>query len=409
MDLKLNISKNGLSTTEEVINEEYTLRYGHVFRGKSAYEYAIESGLFSGTEEEFAAYLGNIKDETNAAKKAAASARDAAVLAGISTQSADDAAREALTEADNAKKAAASARDAAERANKAAENAELSIIEIDTVLSEASNNAIANSAVARELKKKVGATEVSSTEPTADFPQVLHTAQSLTEEQKSVARRNIYAMANTPSGDPMHSWYESLGAVWNATTGYWEFLGVNDMTNEDMLEEAILGNSRIYPTANLMSYTATARVIFGQKNMLLDASWSAVKADNLVTNNRYVEVIEFTTQTEAVWVSGFTWACAYCVKLREIRNILNVSLANIYNAFDGCVSLEKVKLQGVKKDVSFADSPLSVESATYTIANADASASFTITFRADRQAIFEANSDFITAKNAKPNITILYQ
>lgn len=282
-------------------------------------------------------------------------------------------------------------------------------ITVDTVLSEASNNAIANSAVTRELKNKVGATEVSSTEPTADFPQVLHTAQCLTEEQKGVARRNIYAMANTPSGDPMHSWYESLGAVWNATTGYWEFLGVNDMTNEDMLEEAILGNSRIYPTANLMSYTATARVMFGQKNMLLDASWSAVKADSLVTNNRYVEVIEFTTQTGAVWVSGFTWACAYCVKLREIRNILNVSLANIYNAFDGCVSLEEVKLQGLPKDVSFADSPLSVESATYTIANADESASFTITFRADRQAIFEANSDFITAKSAKPNITILYQ
>lgn len=33
MDLKLNVSKKGLSTTEEVINEEYTLRYGHIFRG----------------------------------------------------------------------------------------------------------------------------------------------------------------------------------------------------------------------------------------------------------------------------------------------------------------------------------------------------------------------------------------
>ena len=269
-------------------------------------------------------------------------------------------------------------------------------ITVDTVLSEASNNAIANSAVTKALKTKQDIL-------------TLTTKSNGNIIIGNLAGQSKEFMPATPSGDPMHSWYESLGAVWNATTGYWEFLGVNDMTNEDMLEEAILGNSRIYPTANLMSYTATARVMFGQKNMLLDASWSAVKADNLVTNNRYVEVIEFTTQTEAVWVSGFTWACAYCVKLREIRNILNVSLANIYNAFDGCVSLEKVKLQGVKKDVSFADSPLSVESATYTIANADASASFTITFRADRQAIFEANSGFITAKNAKPNITILYQ
>ena len=33
MDVKLQISKQGLSTTESVINEEFTLRYGHIFRG----------------------------------------------------------------------------------------------------------------------------------------------------------------------------------------------------------------------------------------------------------------------------------------------------------------------------------------------------------------------------------------
>ncbi|MBR2027215.1 MAG: hypothetical protein IKA07_08835 [Alistipes sp.] len=33
MDLKLNVQKRGLSTTAETINEEFTLHYGHIFRG----------------------------------------------------------------------------------------------------------------------------------------------------------------------------------------------------------------------------------------------------------------------------------------------------------------------------------------------------------------------------------------
>lgn len=39
-------------------------------------------------------------------------------------------------------------------------------------------------------------------------------AQGLTTEQKEQARTNITAMANTPSGDPMHYIYETAGAEW---------------------------------------------------------------------------------------------------------------------------------------------------------------------------------------------------
>ena len=59
MELKLNISKKGLATTAEVINEEYTLNYGHVFRGKSAYEQAVDGGYSQG-KEEFEAQLGRL-------------------------------------------------------------------------------------------------------------------------------------------------------------------------------------------------------------------------------------------------------------------------------------------------------------------------------------------------------------
>ena len=37
MELKLNVTKKGINTTPSVINEEYTLNYGHIFRAKSDY------------------------------------------------------------------------------------------------------------------------------------------------------------------------------------------------------------------------------------------------------------------------------------------------------------------------------------------------------------------------------------
>lgn len=73
MDLKLNVQKRGLSTTAETINEEFTLHYGHIFKGekgdkgekgadgkdgergadgKSAYQQAVEAG-YKGSEEDF--------------------------------------------------------------------------------------------------------------------------------------------------------------------------------------------------------------------------------------------------------------------------------------------------------------------------------------------------------------------
>lgn len=51
MDLKLNIAKKGLSTTESEINEEYTLRFGHIFRGMSAYEQAQKGGYTKSKDE----------------------------------------------------------------------------------------------------------------------------------------------------------------------------------------------------------------------------------------------------------------------------------------------------------------------------------------------------------------------
>ncbi len=121
MDTTLKIEKQDLNATP--ITEEHQLFFGHVFRGKSAYQYAIESGLFSGTEEEFAEYLGNIGNVTDAAEQATNSAKIATSQTGLAIQEADDAARLATDAANSADIAAENAQDKADLAAQEAQNA----------------------------------------------------------------------------------------------------------------------------------------------------------------------------------------------------------------------------------------------------------------------------------------------
>ena len=125
----MNITKKGLSTTESVINEEFTLRYGHIFRGLSAYEYAVKGG-FEGTKEEYEAYVGNIGNLSEEAREAAAYANETAGDASSMAEYAREEAGKANIAATNANKAAGrveiaitSATTAASSANAAAEEA----------------------------------------------------------------------------------------------------------------------------------------------------------------------------------------------------------------------------------------------------------------------------------------------
>ena len=241
-------------------------------------------------------------------------------------------------------------------------------ITIDTELSDTSDNAIANSAVAKALNSKQD-TLTLTTKPNGNI--VIGNLDGQSKE----------FMPATPSGDPMHYAYEAIGAVWNADTGYWEFIGVNDMTNEDMREEILLGNNRIYSAANLINLASIERVIFGRVNLLLDAEWSALSADNLAPFNERLEVIQFSTRkNDVVFIQSFAWGCYGCKRLRSFFNIMDVSKANIGSAFGACVALETIMLRGLNKDVSFADSPLlSKESLLYMIRNSVQGAEFTIT------------------------------
>ena len=118
------ISENG---TWLVFNDEINAfeDTGISIFGKSAYQAAIESGNFSGTEEEFNAYMGSIPQITNDAILATESANKA-------TENANKAGAEATTAKENAKQATEQAKVATANANSAAQRANNVIDNLET-------------------------------------------------------------------------------------------------------------------------------------------------------------------------------------------------------------------------------------------------------------------------------------
>lgn len=152
------ISENG---TWLVFNDEINAfeDTGISIFGKSAYQAAIESGIFSGTEDDFNAYMGSISQVTNDAILATESANKAtenANKAGAeAVRIATESANKATTAKENAEQAAeqaigatASANEAAQRANeevqKIKEKADTDGYYPDMSVGMADNAAVAN-------------------------------------------------------------------------------------------------------------------------------------------------------------------------------------------------------------------------------------------------------------------------
>ena len=225
-------------------------------------------------------------------------------------------------------------------------------------------------------------------------------------------------MPATPSGDPMHKMYEAVGAVWNANTSYWEFYDMTDITNEQMRSSVVRGYISSAESEPLIgSSRGTISMIrfnlprLGGSNVHWNmASFARYNSKLEVLNLTNFKGVKTAFKDMLNYAGDLTNAFNGCTQLRKVYGIVYCSsVSNTTDAFKGCGSLDEIWISKLKTSISFADSPLSVESATYLLQNANSTEQFTVTFRADRQAIYEADADFTTAKSGKPNITILYQ
>lgn len=226
-------------------------------------------------------------------------------------------------------------------------------------------------------------------------------AQELTTSQQLQARANIAAMANTPSGDPMHYMYEQAGAVWNAETGYWELNTLTDLTTAEMRQiyaEAHL--SKGYEGIqgfwnNIVSRTNISNTITvaGASYRFAFTNAKALQVARLsLTNSTIIDLYECFNN---------------CTSLKQVFGKISLLATSVSNAFRGCISLETVLIENLKVNISFADSPnFSVESGAYIINHNIATNTITITVHHDAYVRFMADPTIQEALEAHPNVTL---
>lgn len=279
-------------------------------------------------------------------------------------------------------------------------------ITIDTELSETSNNAVANSAVAKGLKGKQN-TLTLTTKPNGNI--VIGNLAGQTKE----------FMPATPSGDPMHYAYEVAGATWNASTGYWKMYTLTDVTNEQMraaVARGVITCGEKQPLCN--SYRSLNNIRFNLSRTGNYMVYLGVDImDYYAYANETIEVINLTFYKNltaqydgaGLQVASLNHAFCGCSKLRQILGKILASShsINTTNAFNGCTSLEDLRLAGLGGSISFADSPLlSNESILYMIENATATTAITITLHEDAYMRAHESEDIIQALDGKEKVSI---
>ena len=250
-------------------------------------------------------------------------------------------------------------------------------------------------------------------------------AQELTTEQKEQSRTNIAAMANTPSGDPMHYIYETAGAEWipyanistegledwqvetldraqaQADGGVWWHNDIFVTVEQNRINYVYsIGN---YPT-NITSYQ------YYLNNMPITTNYKQIanveSADVLSSTVRNCnKIIVAAVSNMNIRTIGYSFS--YCEKLCKIVGVFTVSEVSVFvSTFKSVPKLRHVLLKGLNCNIDFSGSPLlSINSILYMIRNAG-TATFTITLASAVYAAAMADADVQSALAAKPNVTL---
>lgn len=207
-------------------------------------------------------------------------------------------------------------------------------------------------------------------------------------------------------------------APWGETVthkaGHYYLNGLGDITDEQMMtiythKEIIfkLDCGRVMQNVNVRtiypSHQPQAAQIF--KNRPL--------AGTETFRGSSVEVLFWSTNsTENKYnympVTGLYNSFNDCRNLRVI-GYMDCSLVNKFNdAFNGCISLEYVKLYGVCSDISFANSPsIGQNSILFIIANSLPQNAITITLHPDAYARLADDAEVVAALEAQPLISLV--
>lgn len=281
-----------------------------------------------------------------------------------------------------------------------------------------------------QLALEIGEIEDAVAQNTADIATKQETLTLTVKDNGNIVIGNLDGqskefMPATPSGVPEHyTWLKYNGVTYGTFTGadgntygqdgkwgvYAEYGGLADLTNEDM-RQVIFDSRQLSTNNNAIQSAISARTnLIVNANSLLIVGYSFNSFLRSSKNLEIANLRQYDNPNGLFAATNISQMFQQCPKLHTVLGTIGGRyLTNTTNCFFGCTALKEVRISGLKTSISFANSPLSVESATDLLQNADSTAQFSVTFRTDRQAIYEANADFMTALNEKPNITILYQ
>lgn len=225
-------------------------------------------------------------------------------------------------------------------------------------------------------------------------------------------------LAATPSGNPNHNLYISLGAVWSDAG--WQLNGV-PLTNEE-IDVSYLGSlpylHRIEPSAwgnpSVMfqqkfktNFYAIGQVPYYSTRKVLDGN-------SIGYASHALEVVRFQSSINQTTYKTFVKNCSYmfgdCPKLREIKDYLDVSQSTTFYAAFGSrtTSLETIWLIGLKASIDFSGTPvLKKECLLYMIQKAAPTTAITIKVHADVYAWSSTDTDIQNAITAQQSLITL--
>ena len=203
---------------------------------------------------------------------------------------------------------------------------------------------------------------------------------------------------------------KSNGVTFNEQSGYFECGAVKDLPYEEAMN--VLAKTNAFA----QGATAVSAVGLGcvteengkyRTNLpLLPYRWYMYSSGTfgyLCWNNQYLEILNLENRAGMVEISGnMHSAFSACKRLKKIENTIKVrNVTEFSESFKWCYSLESVRLDGIKKNISFSDSArLDNASILYMIQNAGATG-ITITLHPTAYARAEADAAIQAAKASK--------
>lgn len=194
--------------------------------------------------------------------------------------------------------------------------------------------------------------------------------------------------------------FESAGATFNATSGYFQLNGLTDISYEEMQviyrETLVFRQGVVSPSGASLAGINDLRTNLPVRGYSFYMYSAASTFGYLFWRDYYIEVVAFNS-SPSVSASNYSNCFNLCNCLKKILGIIEMSgissAGNVGNMFNGCYSLEEVSLKGLKVNLSFAASPnLSLASVVYMVENAVNTSAITITLHATAYARCQADT-----------------